>query len=350
MTEADLRGQLKTFIKGAYVLFGEEDYLIDHYVRAFGEKIAENGPFADWNVVTVSGEGHDFDALLNAVSAVPMMAPQKLVVADSFDLSGAKAQDAEPMLALLDTLKSYPETVLVIRAPSGTFDPGYLPKKPSALYKKLAERAEMVEFPRATPGRLKKWLAKHFLSDGIDASDAVLEHMIARCGTSMRRLASETDKLSAYVLAADRTVLEVADVDLVTATAAEEDAFLLSNAILALDLDRALAALLYEKQQRTEPLYVLAAISKIWTQLLQVKSCVESGKTDGDIATALKLHQYKVGLYRRAVGSMSRERIEASVALCAEADRKLKSTRLGYIALERLLAQTLSREAGRMLG
>lgn len=94
---------------------------------------------------------------------------------------------------------------------------------------------------------------------------------------------------------------------------------------------------------------MLAKISADFANMLKVSLLLKSGLYKKEIAEALGIHPYKAGLYIDAVTNSEPERIRAALARCHEADRALKSTRLDYTALERLVCTmpTSARRKGR---
>jgi len=51
----------------------------------------------------------------------------------------------------------------------------------------------------------------------------------------------------------------------------------------------------------------------------------------------MKMHSYKAGLYLNAARTRPADYFDRAVSRCAEADRKIKSTPLGYAVIERLI-------------
>ena len=68
-----------------------------------------------------------------------------------------------------------------------------------------------------------------------------------------------------------------------------------------------------------------------------VACLVAEGADKKTVVAKTKMHEYRAGLYMQAVAGSPPERLIAAAARCREADLKLKSTTLDYIALERLI-------------
>ena len=154
----------------------------------------------------------------------------------------------------------------------------------------------------------------------------------------MFTLASETDKLSYYVLHNGRTTVTKDDVKNVSVSVVTADAFTLANAILDGKYEDALSALSVMKFRRVEPVIVLSEVSRVISDLVAVKSLVEQGVPQIDIAKLLfRSSDYRAKLYIKGASSKSMQKLKRAVELCSEADLSLKLSPQGYIAIEKLI-------------
>lgn len=346
MTEQELKAAMKN-PKGGFFFFGEEEYLVSFYANVLKKAVCPDDAFAaEFNSITIDGEEiltSGMGSLLDAIMAPPMMADMKIVELKDPDLIAVAAKEelADAFYEVLQSLKKYDHTVLLIRTAPEHFDAGYLPKRPSNMYKKISSLMNTVNFELPAPARLRTWIKKHFTGDGIEISPEMCDEVISMCGRSMRVLSFEIDKLTAYILANEKNELTHDILMNVSCAALGEDAFELANAILDGSRERAFASLQRHKLAKEEPIVVLGGISKVWCDLLSIKAEAELGLGEAEIAAKLKLNEYRVRLYLRAAAKISRDRLEKAVRMCSEADIKLKSTTLGYIAVERLLCACL---------
>ena len=78
--------------------------------------------------------------------------------------------------------------------------------------------------------------------------------------------------------------------------------------------------------------------AKVISDLYSVKMLADSGQNDKEISETLKIHEYKVSIYRKSAARRSRERLKRLLSLCAETDVRLKSTSLSdYAVLDKLV-------------
>ena len=76
--------------------------------------------------------------------------------------------------------------------------------------------------------------------------------------------------------------------------------------------------------------------------MLLVKIFAEGGYPQAQIAKVMKMHEFKVGRYLKAVARIPRERLETAVALCREADLEFKSGAANFIPVEKLICAAMN--------
>ena len=150
-------------------------------------------------------------------------------------------------------------------------------------------------------------------------------------------LSGELEKLAAYSLANGISVIDGGVVCEISSVTAEEDSFALANAILEGDRRRALSVLHIHKMHRENAVLVLASVTKCICDMMTVSYLMQEGADKAAIVSKMKMHEYKAGLYMKAVSGSPPERLLAAAKRCRDADLKLKSSLLDYIALERLI-------------
>ena len=338
ITESDYRKQIDRVAGRAFLFFGEEDYLKKAALKQTREALCPDPAFAAFNDVTFDALDFTPDKLLDAMTPPPMMADTRLIVLRGFDLTDMKQQDLDDLIEVLAALPEYDYNTVVISVSAGMIDEGFLPKSPGKVLKKLSEVAVPVRFLSPTDAKLAAWVGRHFAHCGVTPEPDVPAALIDYCGKSMFVLAGEIEKLSYYTLENGKKVVTSADVPVVAAPTCAPDAFALSNAILAGRSTEALEALYVMKFQRVDPTFVLGEIARTFSDMQNVRVLTDAGKSQPEIASALRLHAYKVGLLQRAVARIDAARISRALALAAEADYALKrGGAADYAPIEQLI-------------
>ncbi len=336
--EDGFRRQLRTGLSGGYLFFGEEDYLKAFSLKSARDTVCEDKSFEIFNDIRIDALDYNAQALLDALMPLPMMSERKIVTVSGLSIDSMKPSEIDDLCDVLSALPEYDYNILIISVPSGEIDEGNLPKRPSAILTKLAKHITPVRFEAVSPARLVSWLGKHFEHNGVSAPAAVCSFMIDYCGASMHTLAAECDKLSYYVLWNGRGEVSVDDVREVCCAEISADTFALANAILDGRYDAALDALSVMKFRRVQPVIILSEVSRVICDLVAVKSMADDGSSQSEIASALKMNEYKVKMYMAGAANKSADKLKRALALCSEADIALKLSPQGYTAIERLIS------------
>lgn len=335
--EDAFRKQLKKGISGGFLFYGEEDYMKTHALSLARQTVCPDTTFALFNDVRLDALDYSPNALLDALMPPPMMADLKIVSVTGLSVSSMRQNEIEDLCDTLSALKEYDYNLLIISVPAGQIEEGS-PKYPSAALKKLSAHLTPVLFESVSGARLVSWVAKHFEHNGVQADPNTCAYLIDYCGRSMFTLASEVDKLSYYVLHNGRNTVTQDDIKNVSVSVVTTDAFTLANAILDGRFEDALTALSVMKFRRIDPVIILSEVSRVISDLVSVKSLLEQGTHQSEIARLLfKSNDYKTKIYVKSASARSLQKLKRALELCSDADLSLKLSPQGYIAIEKLI-------------
>ena len=94
-----------------YLFYGEETYLREHYKNRIFEIIGGQG-MAEFNIVSLDGDGLTLDELTDGVESLPVMGEKKLIFVRDLNLSRPPAGVKEGLPELLGNLPDYLSFVL----------------------------------------------------------------------------------------------------------------------------------------------------------------------------------------------------------------------------------------------
>ena len=336
ITDADFRKNLKSGLQGCFFFFGAEDYLKLHALRAVREAVCPDPSLEFFNNIKIDGSEYNPDAFANALPTLPVMADQKLIEITGINLSTMKKSDLDAFFATLEEAREYDFNIIIISAVADGVDEGYLPKKPSAVLRRLCQYLTPVHFARSTPVMLARWVQKHFAHNGIEASPELCSAIVDYCGKDMFVLSNETDKLSWFLLSNGRARLERADINTVCIPDTGYDTFAFANALSSQNRADALKILAEMQRRRIDPTLVMGEIIKTFCELLNTRILSDDGLSPKDIGARLGgMHEYPVKLL--LANGVGAPRLRALLELCAKADTALKLSPQGYIAIEQLI-------------
>lgn len=337
MTETELKNEIKKkSLLGVYFFYGEEDYMKNHYGEEVKSAVLEDESLAAFNCFLFSDGNATLAAITEAVLAPAMMSDRKLV--DVSLTSGELFRDKTGLTRLLETAAESPDTVLLFRMSADSFDAGTA-KKPSAVMKLISKYANCVEFEYQTEGRLVKWLERHAGEYGVALPQNEALAIIRRAGRSMYRLQGEIQKAAVYAAAHGMPQITEEVIAAVVTKTDDEDAFRLANCILSGDKKGALLCLEEKIRRKEEPILVLSQVTRAFCDMAAAARFAADGRDKADFAKSMKFHSYKAELYYKAVRGIPPTVFDDAVSACAEADRLMKSSNLGYIAIERLICR-----------
>lgn len=342
MAAIDIKKEAKTPC-GAYLLFGEEDYLKRHYAGEIRRAVVGDSPYAPFNHILFSPDSFTAGAAADALATPPVFEEKKLIELCAFNFNELKAAETTALCDFLEEAKNYDYAVILINIPSGALDYGIAKSgkisRPSALFKALDAAAKTAYFPRAGLRQLTAWADKHFGTEGIKAGEAELRALIGLAGSDMMTLAGEIEKLCAYLHTHGRSQLTEADIEAVCCETGQLEPFGLSNAILAGDPDGALAILCRMEEKRARPAAAFAGIYGTYIDLYRIRVCLDDGMRVPDIAKRLKMNEYRAKIYAAAAAKHSLDKISAVLSLCQEADLQIKSESSDFGRLETLVCE-----------
>ena len=337
LKDADFRREIKSSPATGYLLFGEEDYLKNLAVAYARETLVGDPSLACFNEIILDALDFHPEKLRSALMSFPMMADRKVILVRGLDLNAMKSSEIDLLCEVLGELAEYDYNTLLLPIAAEAIDEGILPRRPSPLLSKLCSLLRPVRYERCTPQKLIGWCIRHFEHNGAKASPDMCQLLIDRCGRNMMTLAGEIDKISYYVLSHSRTAVTSADISTVASYTAEYDAFAFAGALMERNAARALDILSEMKFRRTEPLFILSEVVRTGCDMLAVLLLTREGKTPAEVSSILKLHEYKVSLYRRHAAQAGEAAIRRMIAAAQSADRALKLSPQGYVALESLI-------------
>ena len=245
-TAAAVRKQIQSGTADAvYLLQGEDEVEKAGLAHEF-EELVEEGLRA-FNVERIhTGEVTNGDKLAAAVSSVatavrtlPMMSPRRVVIVLQAHGLLVPKRESEAATRALEELEDLlknpdPQTTLVLVA--GTLD------KRSRIYKLLAKQATLVECGvLESVDDAARWVSNRVAAAEMKIEPAGARLLAERCGTDVKRLRNDVDRLLLYALGQKTVSLD--DVREIVGPAALQDDWAMANAIEAGDGKTALRQL-----------------------------------------------------------------------------------------------------------
>lgn len=333
LTPEALTAEIRRGALGTYLFFGDEDYLKMHYRDEIYKSVMEEGLEA-FNYFPISfspaacSKEEALSSLADAVLALPMMQDKKLIVITDLAPATLSKDLLEALAKSLKIANESDDTVCILYCRAEELESDYK-LETGTLYKKLVSCAKPVRFDAQPRGKLISWTKRHFSKEVILISDEAAGALVDLTAGRMTPLSFEIEKLicyAKYVKGGEPPQVDLADVNrIAVASAQEEVPFAMLNAAQNWKLSEILAVFNTAKEQREEPIAVLARLSRIFLDMILVKTASDAAYTPSEIAGMLKMKDFRIAKYLASVAKVPLSVLENAVRLCYETDRAMKS-------------------------
>lgn len=328
-----LAAEIKKGVFGSFVFYGEEDYLKNYYRTLIYRSVMEEGMEA-FNYFPISfspavmAKEEALSRLSDAVLALPVMQDQKLIIISDLAPASLPKDLFESLCSVLKQAGESEDTVLILYCRADEIETDYKTETES-FFKKLASCAKTVKFDLQPRGKLISWIKKHFSKEIIRISDEAAE-LLAEFGAGrMTPLSFEIEKLicyAKYVKGGESLFVDEEDVKrIASASEPDEIPFALLNAAQNWKLSEILDVFARSKEQREEPVAVLAKLSRIYLDMLSIKTAKDAAISTAEIAKLMKMKEFRVTKYLASVAKVPTEVLENAIRLSYETDKALKS-------------------------
>lgn len=315
-----LRAAIKAGVPAnLYIFYGEERYLLQTMARQLKELLIPGG-FEEFNYHRLTGKGLTVQELAETAEAMPMMAEHTLITVTDMDIFKL---DESQRTALIDLLGDFPPYCTLV------FLYEQVPYKRDGKMKKLCaalnEHVQEVEFVQQERSDLLKWLKRRFAATGHDIDQTAADHLLFTCGSLMRGLIPEVEKIAAY---ARHERITVADIDAVAEPVLDARIFDMTNAVTARNYDRAAAILADLLRMQTEPIAILAALGKELRRLYTARLALDGGKDRVWLKELWSMSSdYPAKLLLQAAKNVDHDWCRQAVKRSQTLDRRMKSQR-----------------------
>ncbi|WP_071131055.1 DNA polymerase III subunit delta [Enterococcus timonensis] len=287
--QAEIKKVNQGEIAPVYLVLGEEFALQERFKHAL-EHATLQGEDDELNKIAIDlNETPLSDGLLEAES-IPFFGDRRVIFLENPTfLTGSPAtngpdHDIDQLLAYLK--QPVDTSVVVFMAPYPKLD------ERKKVVKQLKKTAVLIDAAPISAGELKKFGQQAFLEANVSIEAEAYETLLQRTNFDLSKLENEIQKLTIYAETKGR--LTTKDIDALVPRTLQEDVFKLAEFILAHNSEQALQ-LLDDLLLRGEEVLKLNGILISQFRLnLQVKILLEKRFAQAQIASALKVHPFRV--------------------------------------------------------
>ena len=311
-------------IKKAYLLYGEERYLI----RQYRDKLINAIVSSDDTMNFSSFEGADVNQkeIIDLAETLPFFAEKRLILIEDTGMFKKGGED------LAEYLPTAPDTTFFV------FVEEEIDKR-SKLYKAIAKsEGNAVEFSTQSDDTLARWVGGRIKKEGKGMTQAAYNLFIAKTGTDMENIDKELEKLLCYCM--DKDTIEEADVEAVTTEQIQNKVFDMVDAISNHNQRKALD-LYYDLLALKEPaMRIMFLITRQFQMLMIVKSMSGRGFGNKDIASKAGCPEWAVRKYQAQGRGYSLEQLKKAVSDGVSYEEAVKTGQMNdQLAVEMFIVQ-----------
>jgi DNA polymerase III subunit delta len=294
-------------------LWGDESWLIDEAILQL-EAVALDPAAREFDREVLHGDETEAQLIVTAAQTIPWLAAQRLVV-----VRGAEALPRAADAALIAYCKQpSPSTCLVFTAQRA--------EASRPLFALLLKVPWAVRFRRLPARELSAWIEQRVVARGCRITPEALAALVEAVGNDLRLLASEIDKLVAFL--GDERTIDAGILTALTADVREATAFELARYLSAGDLAGALRTWDKFSSSGEYPGLALGAIIHHVRQLWRIKLAQQSGATPERLARELNIPAFTIRRLSSQASAIGEERLWQWLDALFEADHTLKRSAL----------------------
>jgi DNA polymerase III subunit delta len=317
-------------IQPIYLLFGEENYLINELVDLIIEKTLDEN-LRQLNVEKFSGNDTDSETITTAALSIPMLAEKKVVIVKNYD----KINDSKSLQFYLQNPSQ--STVLILISES-------IDKRKN-VFAKISQNGILVQSQKLKKNEIIDWIDRKTSKLGKKIAPEASDLLVDLKGDSLQEIYSEIDKLVTFT--SERKAITRDDVLAVIGSSREFNIFELINSVGQNNKVKTIQILENLLNQNIEPIFIISMLSRHFILLWKTTQLKKQGKNPNEIAVAIQVNPYFVKDYISQSEKFSLARIEKCLKLILESDLILKSASLPKrIVIENLICQLLDPSAG----
>jgi DNA polymerase-3 subunit delta len=269
------------------IFFGNDDFAIRKQVDKLGAMFSDPTT-ADMNTSRMDARTANQNELVNAVSSMPFLAAQRLVVLENVSKGYSGMEGHKKFIAFLETVP--PSTRLVVADAADDFRAKDIPNYWLAKWaEKHLEIAKAQSFLMPSQREMPGWIVGEAKRQGGSIEPGAAARLAEMTGEDTRQAAQEITKLLTYVNFAHPVGIE--DVEAVSIVTAGVDIFDLVDA-LALQNGKQAQRLFHRLLEDKDAFEIFALVVRQFRLLVLARDVMDDGGTLQDAAQTIGGHPF----------------------------------------------------------
>ena len=281
---AELKRKIKAGdIAPAYFLYGNEQYLINHYT----DLIIKSSVTAleEINLKIIDSD-FNVDEIASIAYQVPMMSAKKCIVLSDFDLSKINASQLKSLIELLENPSDVAVIIFKYTGIELSFSNKFKMRSQSKNYQTVVAALEkgggtVSEINHLTPGETARTITAGAARRGCVLEPGTARYMIERCTDDLTTLLCEIEKVCSYKGEGE---IKKEDIDKICTKSFSAVIFDMAKAVLSKNITRSLDILNSLLFQHTKELDILRELTKNYIDIYRVQTARSCGVSNDKVA------------------------------------------------------------------
>ena len=308
-----------------YFVFGNEAYLINHYVNQIIDKNVTALPEINLRVFDTD---FDINEISSVLYQVPMLSRKKCVVLKDFDLSSASQKDIDCILEIVTNPSDVAILIFKYTSIELSFDKKSKLSKPHKNYVLVADAIDkaggsIVNINHLTLGDTVKTLVAGAARRGSNLSADTAKYMIEYCSYDLNTLLCELEKTCSYVGEGDITK-EI--INKICTRSISSVIYDMSKAILSNNANKSLEILQNLLNQKHKEIDILREISKAYIDIYRMLTAHNSNVSIKTVADEFDygFRSFVLNSSSTFAQKLTANQLELSLKAILETDQMLK--------------------------
>ncbi|HNV97019.1 MAG TPA: DNA polymerase III subunit delta [bacterium] len=308
-----------------FFLYGDDSYRSSIKLKQIKDKFIKEVDPSGYNVVNI--ENPDIESLSKEFTQTGFLAHKKLVIIKNILSQKVSKEFADFLLENISKLQDDKEDNILVFyeniSPNSKLNP--LSGEKLRIWKSLSQVKYKWEFEKLPDFQLLNWIIEEFKNQGkiIDKKDA--EYFLGLIGNDSFSLSNEIQKVSNH---SGGEKISREEMRQIISPVINENMFLFSEKLAEKKKAEAIKLLNEQMSLGITVQQLLSMIIRQYRILLQIKSAIESGVSQNNLAKHLSLHPFVVKKSIDQVNLYSLCELEEIYRKLLELDIKMKSSKL----------------------
>lgn len=289
-----------------YLLYGSEEFLKNLYREKLQKAMLPEGE--DFNFSRFEGKGIAVNEVISMANTLPFFAERRvLVIKDSGWFKSANE--------IADYIQQFPETTHII------FVEREIDKR-NKLFKYVSTNGYATDIESLDTKELMTTVAASLKRKNLSISQSDCEYFLTKVGSDMARIKTELDKLTAYCYESAFVTRE--DIDNICSEIPEGKIFLMIDAMMSGNEDRALQLYYQLLAAHEKAMSVLFMLIRNYNQFYQVLSLSGKGMSKQRIAQISGVRDFMVDKFIRLGQKYETSKLKNIVDFGIQLEEKVK--------------------------